>query len=57
MAFVLDKVDDMRIIYETAKRVYARELTIDAAVKEFDGEFSDDEIRLVRIKFISEMAN
>lgn len=30
---------------------------IDAAVKEFDGEFSDDEIRLVRIKFISEMAN
>ena len=34
MAFVLDKVDDMRIIYETAKRVYARELTIDAAVKE-----------------------
>lgn len=31
--------------------------SIDAAVKEFDGEFSDDEIRLVRIKFISEMAN
>ena len=30
---------------------------IDAAVKEFDGEFSDEEIRLVRIKFISEMAN
>ena len=31
--------------------------SIDAAVKEFDGEFSEDEIRLVRIKFISEMAN
>ena len=30
---------------------------IDAAVKEFDCEFSDEEIRLVRIKFISEMAN
>lgn len=30
---------------------------IDAAAKEFDGEFSDEEIRLVRIKFISEMAN
>ena len=30
---------------------------IDTAVKEFDGEFSDEEIRLVRIKFISEMAN
>ena len=34
MAFVLDRVDDMRIIYETAKRVYTRELTIDTAVKE-----------------------
>ena len=34
MAFVLDRVDDMRIIYETAKRVYSREITVDAAVKE-----------------------
>ena len=30
---------------------------IDKAVDEFDGDFSDDEIRLVRIKFMSEMAN
>lgn len=34
MAYVLDRVDDMRSIYETAKRVYAREITVDAAVKE-----------------------
>ena len=34
MAFVLDRVDDMRIIYETAKRVYSREITVDTAVKE-----------------------
>ena len=27
------------------------------AVKEFDGDFSEDEIRLVRLKFMSEMAN
>ena len=34
MAFVLDRVDDMRIIYETAKRVFSREITVDTAVKE-----------------------
>ena len=30
---------------------------IEAAVREFDGDFSEEEIRLVRLKFISEMAN
>lgn len=30
---------------------------VDEAVQEFDGDFSEDEIRLVRIKFMSEMAN
>ena len=31
--------------------------SIREAMKEFDGEFSEDEIRLVRLKFLSEMAN
>ena len=30
---------------------------IDAAMEEFDGEYDDEEIRLYRIKFISEVAN
>lgn len=34
MAFVLDKIDDMKVIYETAKKVYKRELAVSVAVKE-----------------------
>ena len=30
---------------------------IGAAVEEFDGDYSEDEIRLMKIKFMSEMAN
>lgn len=30
---------------------------IDVAIKEFDGEYDDEELRLYRIKFISEVAN
>ncbi len=30
---------------------------IDIAIKEFDGEYDDEELRLYRIKFISEVAN
>lgn len=30
---------------------------IDVAIKEFDGNYDDDELRLYRIKFISEVAN
>jgi ATP-dependent DNA helicase RecQ len=31
--------------------------SIEAAIKELGSDYSEDEIRLVRIKFISEMAN
>ena len=31
--------------------------SIDAAIKEFDGDYDDEELRLYRIKFISEVAN
>ena len=31
--------------------------SIDAAIKEFDGDYEDEELRLYRIKFISEVAN
>ncbi|NCO64786.1 MAG: ATP-dependent DNA helicase RecQ, partial [Flavobacteriia bacterium] len=30
---------------------------IDTAIKEFDGDYDDEELRLYRIKFISEVAN
>ena len=30
---------------------------IDAAIEEFDGDYDDEELRLYRIKFISEVAN
>jgi ATP-dependent DNA helicase RecQ len=30
---------------------------IDVAIKEFDGDYDDEELRLYRIKFISEVAN
>jgi ATP-dependent DNA helicase RecQ len=30
---------------------------VDAAIEEFDGDYDDDELRLYRIKFISEVAN
>ena len=30
---------------------------IEAALEEFDGDYDDEELRLYRIKFISEVAN
>jgi ATP-dependent DNA helicase RecQ len=30
---------------------------IDAASQEFDGDFSDEELRMVRLRFMSEVAN
>ncbi|MGK0309069.1 MAG: ATP-dependent DNA helicase RecQ, partial [Urechidicola sp.] len=30
---------------------------IDDAMTEFDGDYEDDELRLMRIKFLSEVAN
>ena len=30
---------------------------IDAALEEFDGDYDDEELRLYRLKFISEVAN
>jgi hypothetical protein len=33
MAFVLDKIEDMKAIYEAAKRVYNRDIAVSAAVK------------------------
>ena len=31
--------------------------SIDDAIEEFDGDYDDEELRLYRIKFISEVAN
>ncbi len=31
--------------------------SVEAAMEEFDGDYSEREIRLVRIKFMSDMAN
>jgi ATP-dependent DNA helicase RecQ len=30
---------------------------IDAAIEEFDGDYEEEELRLYRIKFMSEVAN
>ena len=35
----------------------AQEDDLEAAIEEFGGDFTEDEIRLMRIKFISEMGN
>ena len=55
--FLEDVMDDdcIESIYD-----YFRESEtdcIEAALDEFDGSFDEDELRLVRIKFLSEMAN
>ena len=47
-----DKVDD---IYEYFKESETDD--IDEAIDELGDDYSEEEIRLVRIKFISEMAN
>ena len=47
-----DSVDDIFEYFRSAETD-----DIEAAVREFDGDFTEEEIRLVRIKFISEMAN
>ena len=55
--FIEDVMDDDHVddIYD-----YFRESETDslnAAIKELGNDYSDEEIRLVRIKFLSEMAN
>jgi len=47
--------DHMQDIYDYFKESVTDK--IDEAVEELGGDYSEDEIRLVRIKFISEMAN
>ena len=55
--FIEDILDEENIedIYEYF--MHSETDSIEAAVREFDGDFSEEEIRLVRLKFISEMAN
>ena len=55
--FIEEVIDDEHVddIYE-----YFRESetdSLDDAINELGDEYSEDEIRLVRIKFLSEMAN
>ena len=47
-----DSVED---IYDFLRRSETGD--IDEAMKELDGDFSEEEIRLIRVKFMSEMAN
>ena len=47
-----DSVDD---IYDFFRKSETGD--IEEAMKELDGDFSEEEIRLIRVKFISEMAN
>jgi len=51
---ILDS-DSQEDIYEYFSEAETDDLK--AAYDEFDGEFSEEELRLMRIKFMSEMAN
>ena len=55
--FIEDILDEENIedIYDYF--MHSETDSIEAAVRDFDGDFSEEEIRLVRLKFISEMAN
>ena len=55
--FLDDVMDEEHIddIYEYFRESETDEL--DVALEELDGDYNEDEIRLVRIKFLSEMAN
>ena len=48
-----DKVDDIYLYFKED----AESDSLDAAIEELGSEYSEEEIRLVRIKFISEVAN
>lgn len=47
-----DQIDDIYEYFRTSETD-----NLDVAMDELDGDYSEDEIRLVRIKFMSEMAN
>ena len=51
---ILD-TENQEEIYEYFKEAETDDLTI--AYREFDGDYTEEEIRLMRIKFMSEMAN
>ena len=51
---ILDQ-DTQEDIYEYFSEAETDDLQ--AAYDEFDGDYSEEELRLVRIKFMSEMAN
>ena len=51
---VMDE-DSVEDIYDFLRRSETGD--IDEAMKELDGDFSEEEIRLIRVKFMSEMAN
>ncbi len=55
--FIYDRMDDDRVddIYQYFKESETDDL--DAALDELGNDYTEEEIRLVRIKFISEMAN
>ena len=55
--FLDDVMDDEHVddIYEYFRESETDDL--DTAVEELGGDYTEDEIRLVRIKFLSEMAN
>ncbi len=55
--FLEDVMDDdcIEAIYDYFRESHTD--CIETALDEFDGSFDEDELRLVRIKFLSEMAN
>ena len=56
--YYIDDVIDEDVqeeIYEYFSEAETDDLTV--AYEEFDGDYSEEELRLIRIKFMSEMAN
>jgi ATP-dependent DNA helicase RecQ len=48
-----DKIDDIYLYFKED----AESDSLDAAIDELGGEYSEEEIRLVRIKFLCEVGN
>ena len=51
------ELDKAPMLYIGEKLGKAKEPKIDLALDHFDNDFEEDEIRLFRIKFLSEVAN
>ena len=60
--FLIDKVNNKETTWQNLYEIYdyfksSDTDNIDIAIEELGGEYTEEEIRLVRVKFISEVGN